>query len=317
MILPGREWVAGAENYEFGYQGSLQDDEIYGNGNSYSTHFRELDPRLMRWWSNDPKTRQTPWESPYASMGNNPIWFNDPLGDEIWVKTGLFKRLKYNEEDGKLYTRKGKEYQGDSKFAQSALNKLNQLNSDPAGKLVIKDLSNAKYNYVYKNKPSTAGSGAQFHAYLFGKGGEIRAALILNPNVSSQLGLESSNHELYHGYQRLKGNRRGGSINSETEAYLFGQITALRIVGTAAGTGETYRQTLSEPNYGNGTSSGDNFNQSFQNLIFNQSFEQDAFNNAVNNFKSSQFNDSANYNDFQLDNNFKISIGELYPLIPK
>jgi len=81
MLLVGRTWVAGSENYEFGYQGSMKDDEIYGNGNAYSTHFRELDPRLMRWWSNDPKTNQTPWESHYVSMGNNPIWNNDIIGD--------------------------------------------------------------------------------------------------------------------------------------------------------------------------------------------------------------------------------------------
>lgn len=78
-IMPGRSFSANTYNY--GYQGSLKDDEIKGSGNSYSTFYRELDTRGGRWWSIDPKTKA--WESPYVSMGNNPIWFNDPLGDDI------------------------------------------------------------------------------------------------------------------------------------------------------------------------------------------------------------------------------------------
>jgi RHS repeat-associated protein len=68
--------------YLYGYQGSEKDDEIKGNGNSYTTFYRALDPRLGRWFSIDPKTKETPFESPYVSMGNNPIWYNDILGDK-------------------------------------------------------------------------------------------------------------------------------------------------------------------------------------------------------------------------------------------
>jgi RHS repeat-associated protein len=80
--LYGRTLVkTGAEIGHFGYQGSEMDNEVKGNGNSYTTHFRQLDPRLGRWLSIDPKA--TAWESPYVSMGNNPIGFNDKLGDSI------------------------------------------------------------------------------------------------------------------------------------------------------------------------------------------------------------------------------------------
>src|SRR5690554_5257085 len=69
------------DGYRYGYQGSEKDNEVKGKGNSYTTFFRQLDPRLGRWLSIDPKTSSIPWQSPYCSMNNNPIIFNDILGD--------------------------------------------------------------------------------------------------------------------------------------------------------------------------------------------------------------------------------------------
>ena len=71
------------ENYRYGYQGSEKDNEIKGKGNSYTTEFRILDTRLVRWLSLDPKESTKPEQSPYASMDNNPIMFNDLLGDLV------------------------------------------------------------------------------------------------------------------------------------------------------------------------------------------------------------------------------------------
>ena len=65
-------------SYRFGYQGSEKDNEVSGEGNSYTTEFRQLDPRLGRWFSVDPVFQ--PWQSPYTSMDNNPICLNDPMG---------------------------------------------------------------------------------------------------------------------------------------------------------------------------------------------------------------------------------------------
>ena len=42
--------------YRYGFNGMERDDEIKGSGNSYTTEFRLLDPRLGRWPSTDPVT---------------------------------------------------------------------------------------------------------------------------------------------------------------------------------------------------------------------------------------------------------------------
>jgi len=92
-LMPGRTFSS--DNYAFGYQGSLKDDEIKGSGNSYTTEFRELDPRILQWWSLDPKSNAA--ESPYIPMFRNPIMFVDVRGD-----SGDFRNTegKYVGNDG-------------------------------------------------------------------------------------------------------------------------------------------------------------------------------------------------------------------------
>jgi len=44
MLLPNRH--GSSDKYGFGYQGSMKGDEIKGEGNSYTTHWRQYDPRV-------------------------------------------------------------------------------------------------------------------------------------------------------------------------------------------------------------------------------------------------------------------------------
>ncbi len=57
-----------------------KDDEVKGSGNSYTTEYREYDPRLGRWFSPDPLMSWFADQSPYNFVFNNPLNLNDPLG---------------------------------------------------------------------------------------------------------------------------------------------------------------------------------------------------------------------------------------------
>jgi RHS repeat-associated protein len=97
------------------YQGSEMDKEVKGDGNSYTTTFRQLDPRLGRWMTIDPVIYS--WQSPYCSMNNNPLYYNDILGLYGSEKTAKRKQRKAERKFGEdkvgdVYDRnKGKEGQ--------------------------------------------------------------------------------------------------------------------------------------------------------------------------------------------------------------
>jgi len=70
-------------DYRFGMNGMEMDNAHKGDGASYTSFFRQYDPRLGRWLSKDPVTH--PWQSPYNAFDANPILFADPSGAEGWL----------------------------------------------------------------------------------------------------------------------------------------------------------------------------------------------------------------------------------------
>jgi RHS repeat-associated protein len=75
MAQPGRE----TGDYRYGYNGMEEEDNQKGEGNALNTYYRLYDPRLGLWLGIDPVVNAS--ESPYVSMGGNPVLMSDPDGD--------------------------------------------------------------------------------------------------------------------------------------------------------------------------------------------------------------------------------------------
>lgn len=81
--------------YRFGFNGQMKDNEVYGEGNSYTAEYWQYDPRLGRRWNIDPKPQIS--ISDYATFRNSPILYNDVKGDKPECESCK------TEEDWKLY----------------------------------------------------------------------------------------------------------------------------------------------------------------------------------------------------------------------
>jgi len=80
FTFQGRNFVV--ENNRYGYQGSEKDPELL-YGTFYNTDFRGLDVARGEWMNPGPII--SAMETPYAYSINNPILFNDPVGDDATI----------------------------------------------------------------------------------------------------------------------------------------------------------------------------------------------------------------------------------------
>ena len=76
MAMPGRTYASTIGGYRYAHNGQEKDGEIFDG--ALSAEFWEYDSRLGRRWEVDPIIKE--WESPYATFGNNPIYYNDVKG---------------------------------------------------------------------------------------------------------------------------------------------------------------------------------------------------------------------------------------------
>ncbi|GAA0875995.1 hypothetical protein GCM10009118_24050 [Wandonia haliotis] len=149
MQLDSRHASSGG--YRYGFNGMEANDEVKGLGNSYTTEWRQYDPRVSSWLSTDPLAHEFSWNSPYVSMSNNPILRIDPDcdADGIYIDEETGEVLGEDEkgvDDGLVhYTSK----ENWDKFANSpAINKSELLKSGSKTINIFDELSKRKDEFL-------------------------------------------------------------------------------------------------------------------------------------------------------------------------
>jgi hypothetical protein len=215
--------------YRFGFNGQEKDNEVSGEGNSYTAEFWQYDPRLGRRFNVDPVVK--PWESPYAAFANNPIWLVDKNGADTSFKSeeakaefngayaNINNRIKSLEDKIKSLEQKGK----DKGWSQEKLNKkINPLNSSLSGlkevKSALDDMIKSPIKYIYKiNNNIDANRG--------GETGQVDDNTIL---IQFRSGNRAAMiHESRHGLGFIKKEWNmsdGHDYQDEYDAFLFQQI---------------------------------------------------------------------------------------------
>jgi RHS repeat-associated protein len=94
MLMPGRSFSA-TSKYRYGFNGKENDNEVKGVGNQQDYGMRIYDPRLGRFLSVDPLTKDYPWYTPYQFAGNKPVEAIDLDGAEEYLDAERSRNTKW------------------------------------------------------------------------------------------------------------------------------------------------------------------------------------------------------------------------------
>lgn len=120
MLVPNRN--SSSDSYRYGFGGHEKDDEIKGEGNHYDFGNYGLDVRIGRRFQIDPMAFKYPYQSPYSTFNNNPLFFTDRFGLE--AKAG-------SDDPGKGWL--GRTWDKIKNFFSSDKSKVTWTNEDDPG----------------------------------------------------------------------------------------------------------------------------------------------------------------------------------------
>ncbi len=291
---------------QYKYNGKELNEELGLNWYDYGARNYQAD--LGRWFNVDPLAEKYFNVSSYNYCVNNPIVFVDPKGEEIWIY--------YDDENGnkqKLQYIQGMNYEGNNSFVSTAVKALNQMNSTDIGREVLGELISSENRFDFKNEVPVDKNGNPINDVLAfdknkGGGGTIKAGALMSGKLQEGQKLETTAHELYHGYQHEY--RQKGTINNEVGAYLFGRAVYYN-----------YQMNNDNPNvlmpWGNGTTSGNAYEAAMNALIWAPSFNYSQYSTAVSNFKTGSSVNTTATGGQGLYKNATIKPASTNPLIKK
>ena len=151
----------------YGFNGKENDNEVKGQGNQQDYGMRIYDPRLGRFLSEDPLTKDYPWYTPYQFAGNKPIWAVDLDGKEEFFVTD------FRDANGNLYKTTITVVSARGMNTGQQIVHRSQVSFDPAGKATV--------TYSGSTSGSTTGNNA------FASPGERQLALGINATGGQSL----------------------------------------------------------------------------------------------------------------------------------
>ena len=162
---------------------------------------------LSIWLSVDPMSDKYPSLSPYVYCAYNPVKLVDPEGETIVIQG----------DDGEHTFTPGQQCNSTDENVQAAWNSLNIIYGTEAGKTVITEMTkDGSPTFTFTNESLTNDGTGRFQ-----KDGKKGGTMYMGGKLNEGDYLA---HELFHGYQELKG-QGGASIHNEVEANIFSMLT--------------------------------------------------------------------------------------------
>ncbi len=191
--------IANDDQYQYGFNGQMKDNEWAGVGNYLDYGARGYDTRIARWLSKDPLFLKYHSFSPYNYAINSPILFSDKQGKEIYIADlntggrGVIDRVKYVP---------GEPYVGNSEYIRQVVNNLNILlaESKTAGEIITTLVEQKDQVHQIQNFDPSHPVGRNWYT----KTGTLTSYI---PNTDNGLDGQTTEtaaliHELKHGYDR-------------------------------------------------------------------------------------------------------------------